>query len=371
MATRTAHGPPDVIWLSALFGLTFFCTALAFVLGQGAGIDAIQVYYLYISRIFLLAPVLLIGGASIGVLMLVIGGDQLPMQTFGNYFGKRFERRGSVAAAFAPVLLMPLLLGAFGTLKQLIPIYNPFSWDDTFARIGYHMFFNHSPWRLTHALFGSPFATMALDRLYAAWVPLLFLVTPVVALVAPPLLRARFFLSFGFGFILIGVVGAYYFSSAGPCFAAHLHTETAVRYVELMQRLHTIDQTSYHLSSIYFQDHLWQAYQSNEFGFGNGISAMPSMHNAVAILYALAVGGLGWRLRAVAWTFAGLIMVASVHLGWHYTADGIIAWSSMYCIWWTSGWFLRATGYEQAVSGPATAEPQLSLVVNNGARLAA
>lgn len=355
--------------MSVLLGLTALCTAAAFILGQYAGVDAVQVYFLYISRIFMLGPVLLVAGASIAILILVLGGDQKPLATFADYFARRFRDDGSVTAVIGPILLVPLLMGAFGTMKQMIPLYNPFSWDDTFAGIGTQLFFGNTPWRLTHAVFGSPLGTVFLDRLYAAWVPLLFLVTPVFALVAPPLLRARFFLSFGLGFILIGVVGAFYFSSAGPCFAALLHTHEAGRYDELMTRLHAINDSGWHLSAIYFQDHLWQAYQNRDYGFGNGISAMPSMHNAVAILYALSVGQFGWKARAGAWTFATLIFIGSVHLGWHYTADGIVAWASMYGIWRLSGWYLRVTGYERAVTAPA--EPRLVLVVDNGERLAA
>lgn len=369
MTTRPLDNPPDHLWLSVLFVMTGMCTAAAFTLGNQAGIDAVQVYFLYISRIFLLGPVLLVAGGAIGVMIMVVGGDQRPLETLAAYFAERFRRDGSLPAVLGPILLIPMLMGAFGTMKQLIPIYNPFSWDDTFAGIGTYLFFGQTPWRATHFFFGSPLGTLVLDRLYAAWVPILFLVTPVVAIAAPSLLRARFFLSFALGFILIGVVGAYYFSSAGPCFAAMLHTQSAPRYAELMQRLHAINDSGYNLSAVYFQDHLWQAYKNKEFGFGNGISAMPSMHNAVALLYALAVGKLGWKIRTLAWSFAVMIFIGSVHLGWHYTADGIVAWASMYGIWRLSGWYLRVSGYERAVTDvPA---PQLILLVDNGERLAA
>jgi hypothetical protein len=369
LTKRQADNPPDHIWLSVMFVMTALCTAAAFVLGTRAGIDAVQVYFLYITRIFMLAPLLMVAGGSIAVLIMVVNGDEKPLETLAAYFAERFGRDGSLSAVLGPILLVPLLMGAFGTLKQLIPLYNPFSWDDTFANVGSYMFFGTTPWRVTHFLFGSPVVTLALDRLYAAWVPILFLITPTVAIAAPPLLRARFFLSFSLGFILIGVIGAYYFSSAGPCFAAHLHTASAARYDELMQRLHAINDSGYRLSAVYFQDHLWRAYQNGEYGFGNGISAMPSMHNAVALLYALSVGGLGWRVRTAAGTFAVLIFIGSVHLGWHYTSDGVVAWAAMFGIWRLTGWYLRASGYEAAVTAPKA--PRLVLVVDNDQRLAA
>lgn len=369
MVTRKADSPPDHLWLSVLLGLTAVVSIAAFVLGHRAGVDAVSVYLLYMSRIFLLGPVLLLAGSAIAVMIMVIGGDQKPLVTFAEYFAERFRRDGKITTVLAPILLTPLLMGAFGTLKQLIPLYNPFSWDDTFAGIGSYLLFGATPWRVTHAVFGSAWGTVFLDRIYASWVPLLFLVTPVMALIAPPLLRARFFLSFGLGFILIGVVGAYFFSSAGPCFAGLLHTASAPRYDELMLRLHAINNQGYPLSAIYFQDHLWQAYQKNEYGFGNGISAMPSMHNAIAVLYALVAGKLGWKLRTAAWIFAALIFIGSIHLGWHYMADGLVAWAAMIAIWRLSGWYLRVTGYERAVSAPAM--PRLQLVIDNERALAA
>jgi len=366
---QASQRTPDHLWMSILLGLTTLCTIAAFILGQRAGIDAVQIYFLYISRIFLLGPVLLTAGASLAVLLLVVGGDQHPLATFADYFATRFRHDGSITAVLGPLVLMPLLMGAFGTMKQMIPLYHPFDWDDTFAQVGSTLFFGVTPWQITHFFFGSALGTVFLDRLYAAWVPLLFLVTPVMALIAPPLLRARFFLSFALGFILIGVVGAFWFSSAGPCFAGLLHTHEAARYDALMARLHAINDSGWRLSAVYFQDHLWQAYANRQYGFGNGISAMPSMHNAIAVLFALSVGQFGWKVRTGAWTFAGLIFIGSVHLGWHYAADGIVAWASMYGIWRLSGWYLRVSGYERAVTAPPA--PRLVLVVDNDQRLAA
>lgn len=64
---------------------------------------------------------------------------------------------------------------------------------------------------------------------------------------------------------------------------------------------------------------------------------MPSVHVAVAGLYAI----LGWRTRpwaGVALTiYAVLILLGSIHLGWHYAIDGYVSLTMLGPIWWLGG----------------------------------
>ena len=73
---------------------------------------------------------------------------------------------------------------------------------------------------------------------------------------------------------------------------------------------------------------------------GGGISAMPSMHMATVVIYALAARGTRLFWPAVA--MIGIISVGSIHFGFHYSTDvlvgGIVAWLS----WRAAGcWFSR------------------------------
>ena len=120
-------------------------------------------------------------------------------------------------------------------------------------------------------------------------------------------------------------------------------------YAPLMQRLHAIDAAGYHLGALEWQDELWDAYSHHRYGFALGISAFPSMHNAISFLYVLAAWKAPPWVRAVAWAFASTILIGSVHLGWHYVADGLVAWPAMAAIWWGAGLYLRKCGYDQAV----------------------
>ena len=64
---------------------------------------------------------------------------------------------------------------------------------------------------------------------------------------------------------------------------------------------------------------------------------MPSVHNALAVLFALAAFRLnrtaGWALAA----YAGLIWLGSVHLGWHYAVDGLVAAALTAGLWRVAG----------------------------------
>ena len=64
---------------------------------------------------------------------------------------------------------------------------------------------------------------------------------------------------------------------------------------------------------------------------------MPSLHVAIAVLVALFVRESLPRLQWVAWTFAALTFVGSIHLGWHYASDGVISAIAVVVIWLAVG----------------------------------
>jgi hypothetical protein len=258
----------------------------------------------------------------------------------------------SVAAALG---MIPVLMGSFGVLKMLLPLSMPFTWDDRLAAFDRALFLGTDPWRITHALFGSPFATQLLDIAYALWVPLV-IIGVLIACCAEPYARARYLLSFAASWLLIGVLGAYCLSSAGPCFTGLLGTAEAAAYAPLMDRLHDLH-AAIGLGAVDWQQELWVAYHGTEYGFAKGISAMPSMHNAIAFLYVLALANGPRFLRVGSWVFAAAIYVGSIHLGWHYAADGIAAGLMMWGIWGAAGFYLDRVGYGSAEAGAAAQLP--------------
>ncbi|MBW2186739.1 MAG: phosphatase PAP2 family protein [Deltaproteobacteria bacterium] len=67
---------------------------------------------------------------------------------------------------------------------------------------------------------------------------------------------------------------------------------------------------------------------------------MPSMHVATSTLFAL----LGWRsnraLGIILTIFLVIIMIGSIHLGWHYAIDGYVAIIGTWLVWLGTGWAL-------------------------------
>jgi membrane-associated phospholipid phosphatase len=89
------------------------------------------------------------------------------------------------------------------------------------------------------------------------------------------------------------------------------------------------------------KDYLWAIY-SGDFEAPGGISAMPSMHNAQAMLFAAAAWRVDRRFGLAMWVFAAIIFVGSIHLGWHYAVDGIVGAAAALLVWKACGSYIRA-----------------------------
>ena len=331
-------------WLAPYIGIVL----ILFLLGQAVGLAydsrPFAVMSQYALRIVVLGPFIAIGAVTLLVIALGIRGERQPIRAIAAYVRSRFPSAASAFGAVTAVAMVPILMGSFGTLKMMMPLMRPFNWDDTLAHLDRTLFFGIDPWRITHAVLGEPLPTMAIDFLYTMWVPAV-VVGVLAAAVSAPVERARYFLSFGAAWLLIGIVGAYALSSAGPCYADRLGSTTAEWFRPLMSRLANDYSSVGGLGTIGWQDTLWAAYVGREYGFARGISAAPSMHNAICMLYVLALANARPLFRIAAIAFAAVIFVGSVHLGWHYAIDGLLGFAAMIVIWKAAGFYLDWCGY--------------------------
>jgi hypothetical protein len=240
------------------------------------------------------------------------------------YLGHRLpEAPGFAARRIAPTALAFMFLGAFGTLKSLIPLLHPFAFDGTFSDLD-RLIFGTDPWRLTHAIIGLV-GTRAIGLIYGLWFPAWAFAVVFFGSFAPEERQRRFLVSFLLVWIVEGVVLATLLSSAGPCFLELIGSPYAVRYAGLFP----VDAPA----AAGEQAMLAQSYRSGDVGAFLGISAMPSVHVGVAALLVLAAWPYGRWWTAAAAAFWASIFIGSVHLGWHYFVDGLLATVVTYIIW--------------------------------------
>jgi PAP2 superfamily len=238
--------------------------------------------------------------------------------------------RGRLAHGLPMVAIMMGFMFVFVDLKANIPLLNPYAWDTTFASIDKTLHFGHQPWELLQPVFGYGPITFLTNLNYDAWFAIMWVVWIHFGFAERANeTRTRFFLTFFLVWIVAGSVLAIYFSSVGPCFYGRLGLSPDP-YAPLMAYLRHVNETL-PIFSVPVQDMLWQSYQGSS--LIDGISAMPSLHNGTALLFALA----GFKVnRTMGWLLLGHAMwiyLGSVHLAWHYAVDTYVAWAIVLALW--------------------------------------
>jgi membrane-associated phospholipid phosphatase len=220
--------------------------------------------------------------------------------------------------------LMPVFKSAFASYKQTIPLVNPFSWDYSLMRLDHFLHFGNHPWRLLEPIVQSPLLVRAADYVYMSWFYLLFLSCLWMGWTPRRHLRLCYLVSTLLVWGIIGSVFATFLSSAGPCFYSKVVSAEEDPYAPLMQKLSEISNSTpgEYLHATFNQAGLWEGKKAGVWGPFGGISAMPSIHLAMATLFAwLAFSVRKW----LGWIFVGyvvLIFMGSIVLGWHYAVDG-------------------------------------------------
>ena len=243
------------------------------------------------------------------------------------------------AAAAVPILLLPLFAGIFTSFKVTIPEMAPFSWDPALMRLDLAMHGGFHPWALLQPILGHPLVTSAISYLYNLWFAMWLVVYWQMFRVNNRVLRMQFLLSFVLAWIVLGSIGAFYLSSAGPVYYGAV-VDGPNPYAGLMAYLND-SHGVYRNWSIIAQDYLWQIYQSGNAHLGGGISAMPSLHVGVALLVYLLARHFGRLFAWLAGVYLLIIIVGSIHLGWHYAVDSYVSIIGTLLIWGFSGWVAK------------------------------
>lgn len=233
----------------------------------------------------------------------------------------------------ATVLITPLFLAAFTTFKLDVPHFNGFSLDPALAAIDEYLH-GAEPWLLTRqvpAWLGRP-----IDILYGpAWfvIELAGLIAAVLTMNRAQLRRLLWVkLSV---MVLLGTVLATLLASAGPIFYQDFHGGS--RFEGLKAGIQT---SPYLVNTALYADYLLACYNGAA-GIGTGISAMPSIHVALATVIAWQLTSYGRLWAMLGWSYAVVILFGSVYTGWHYAIDGYVSLVVTSTIWLWLGRSLR------------------------------
>jgi hypothetical protein len=334
VATLRAH-----VWLIApaeIYLIAVYCIAL--LLGRPGSFS-----FLGYERAFSIATPILCGGFLIGramYLMLVIRPRRL-IHTIIDDLRTNYLTRQRLLQAVPIVIVLPLFNSACGLAKTLIPALHRYDWDATLARWDTALHFGVEPWRALAPILATPAMTSAANFIYCGWFfGLATLWFWQAFALRDRLLRMQFFIGYMACFIVLGNVVATILAAGGPCYYGRL-VDGPDPYAPLMQYLGRVDLPGYLNISVGLQNMLWNYYATGGSGVGAGISAMPSMHVAGATLFAL----LGWRTNrflGIALSInVGLILIATVFLGWHYAIDGYVSIIGTVAIWCIVGAVLQ------------------------------
>lgn len=291
----------------------------------------------YLQRVLLILGILIPWGiAGYSAYLLWKFRPRHPIAFVASELSRRFFSLERCCGALLTLTLLFLHATAFSFFKCLIPDIQPFAWDGWLASCDAAVHFGSQPWEYLKPIFGYPWITRIIDFCYILWAVVIpFGMIWFAIGNCGSRLRMQVLLTNVVAWFLLGNVVALALSSAGPCYFQHV-AGTADPYAPLMQYLDRID-GQYGTFAVGIQAWLWEGFTVRNTTLGYGISAMPSMHVGTTLLLALAAWRINRIVGSVFFAYTVIMMIGSVHLGWHYAVDGYIALVGVAVIWWGVG----------------------------------
>jgi hypothetical protein len=248
---------------------------------------------------------------------------------------ERWLGHGRLVRTLVIFVALPALLDVMYGFRLALTVFEPFYFDPALARLDAVLHGGNHPWELLQPVVGHPAVTRFIDVVYVyGWFAALWLGVIWQTVHGREPVRSQFLLTFALSWIILGTALAIATSSAGPVFYGRV-TGLDDPFAGLTSYLASVDQ-QYALHAVANQERLWATY--TEWG---GMTAMPSMH--LAIVTAVVLAGIRTH-RRLAWVLVPLgfvILIGSVHLGWHYAIDSYVGILLAGGIWWMSGRFVR------------------------------
>lgn len=259
----------------------------------------------------------------------------------------------NAAVAVPAAVAMSMVMNSYSDFKSNIAVFHPYQLDVVFQEVDRLLHFGVQPWVLIERVIGYGSATAILDKIYYLWFFAVFV--PTAVLIGMPDrfgIRHQFLLSYVFVWGILGIVCATALSSVGPIYYDRVYGGPSP-FTDLVQKLEQAD-SAWGLTTMQVREVLWGAYVNDAATVVSGISAMPSIHNAMCVLLFLAARHVNRWLAAAAAVFGLTIFVGSIHLGWHYAIDAYVSAIGVVLLWKLAG-YLTGSKAMRRTKGPATA----------------
>ncbi|NNE23779.1 MAG: hypothetical protein HKN11_14335 [Rhizobiales bacterium] len=239
-----------------------------------------------------------------------------------------------LAVGLPMIAVLAPFMTIYGEFKATVSEVNGgFLWDKTFDTWDRLVHFGTLPWEWLQPVLGYAPVTFLINISYNFWFFAMWMVWSALAFtLRPDATRTRFFLTFLLLWSIGGSAMAIGLSSAGPAYYTRIGLSPDP-YQPLMTYLHAANEFL-PVWALNTQDVLWNGFNGRT--VADGISAMPSMHNASSLLFLLVARHLGkWPFRLLAIHFV-LIFIGSIHLAWHYAVDAYIGWALTLLLWFAA-----------------------------------
>lgn len=247
-----------------------------------------------------------------------------------SFFSRRFAFRATLKLVFFGLAAGILMQTGFTLLKATLPSILPFYADPFLAKWDAILHGGLDPWYLANKMsaFVAPEAVMF--TYLKIWSPPAIFLPLIICLFDGDAARVkRTIILYVLAWVLIGNVFALAGMSAGPVYYDRLLG--GERFGGLANALVSNGQHADILGHI--QTGLWEIYIGKIDLIGPGISAFPSVHVAMATVFAIYLSERSRLLAVIGIGYLVTILFLSVYTGYHYAVDGYFSIIMMVGVW--------------------------------------
>ncbi|MDN2483720.1 phosphatase PAP2 family protein [Vibrio agarivorans] len=287
---------------------------------------------------------------------MVLELEPRPLKRIALGFAKVWQNIHVFLNAFCLITATSMFLSTYSSVKALIPIVNEFKYDNSFYLIDKYLFMGHLPHDVIGSVIDGPYFYSFINLLYNVWFLIVWGALIYFCLHNEHKVRMKYLITCVLCWFFIGNIAATFFSSAGPVYI-YLIDNSKTMYLPLIEKMigynDFLIEVDYPVKiwALGTQDMLWDSYINNKHTLGSGISAMPSMHVSMSVLFALGASQVSRLIGYIAWVYCFFIYIGSFMLGWHYAVDGLVSVPLTLILWKFASFLVDKSTKESVESG--------------------